>query len=277
MNTVMLPGGEPMPALGIGTWRMGERPRQRADEVAALRLALDLGIRLIDTAEMYGDGGAEEVVAEAIDGRRDGLFIVTKVLPGNASRAGTIAACERSLARLRTDRIDLYLLHWRGGVPLAETVEALARLQRAGKIRHWGVSNFDAADMAELWLTKGGSGCAVNQVYYSASRRGIEFDLLPWQRARGIPAMAYCPLDEGKLALDRTLAQVGLRHDATAAQAAIAWLLAQPGVVAIPKAVRLEHVRALAAVPRLRLDAADLAAIDRRFPPPKSAQPLAIV
>jgi len=277
MTTVILPGGEKIPALGLGTWRMGERRRAHDAEVGAVRRAIDLGLRLIDTAEMYGDGGAEEVVGEAIAGRRDDLFVVSKVLPGNSSRAGTIAACERSLARLRTDRIDLYLLHWRGSVPLAETVDAFERLQRDGKIRHWGVSNFDAAAMAELWQTKAGHGCAANQVYYSASRRGVEFDLLPWQRERGLPTMAYCPLDQGALARDATLAQIGKRHQATAAQVAIAWLLAQPGVIAIPKAVQPEHVRALVDAGRLNLDADDLAKIDRRFPPPKRAQPLAIV
>jgi diketogulonate reductase-like aldo/keto reductase len=244
--------------------------------VAAVRLAVDLGIRLIDTAEMYGDGGAEEIVGEAIDGHRDGLFLVSKVLPGNSSRAGTVAACERSLARLRTDRIDLYLLHWRGSVPLAETVDAFERLQRDGKIRHWGVSNFDAADMAELWQTKAGRGCAANQVYYSASRRGVEFDLLPWQRQRSVPTMAYCPLDQGALARDATLAEVGARHGASAAQVAIAWLLAQSGVIAIPKAVQPDHVRALAAAGSVQLDKSDREKIDRRFPPPKRPQPLPI-
>ena len=277
MNSVTLPGGETMPALGLGTWRMGERTRARAAEVAAVRLAIDLGIRLVDTAEMYGDGGAEGVVAEAIADRRDELFIVSKVLPGNSDRAGTIAACERSLARLRTDRIDLYLLHWRGSVPLAETADAFQRLQRDGKIRHWGVSNFNAADMTELWAIAAGRNCAANQVYYSASRRGVEFNLLPWQRERGVPTMAYCPLDQGQLARDELFAEIGMRHHASAAQVAIAWLLAQTGVIAIPKAVQPEHVRLLAAAGDLRLDAADLAKIDRRFPPPKRAQPLAIV
>jgi diketogulonate reductase-like aldo/keto reductase len=277
MHSIDLPAGASIPALGIGTWRMGERTRERAAEVAALRLALDLGIRLIDTAEMYGDGGAEQVVGEAIAGRRDELFIVSKVLPGNASRAGARAACARSLKRLGTDHIDLYLLHWRGAVPLAETVDALEGLQREGMIRHWGVSNFDAAGMAQLWKLANGRGCAANQVYYSASRRGIEFDLLPWQRPHRVPVMAYCPLDEGRLARDATLAAIGKRHDASAAQVAIAWLLAQPGVVAIPKAVRPEHVRALAAAGELRLDPEDMARIDRHFPPPRQAEPLTIV
>jgi diketogulonate reductase-like aldo/keto reductase len=277
MKTVSLPSGETVPSLGIGTWRMGESRRHHAAEVAALRLAFDLGLRLVDTAEMYGDGGAERVLAEAMSGWRDELFIVSKVLPGHSSRAGTIAACEQSLARLRTDRIDLYLLHWRGSIPLAETVDAFAHLQRSGKIRHWGVSNFDPADMAELWRLPAHGGCAANQIYYSASRRGVEFDLLPWQRERRVPAMAYCPLDGGSLARDRTLAEIGLRHRASAAQVAMAWLLAQPQVIAIPKAVQPEHVRALIAASSLALDAADFAAIDRRFPPPKRAVPLAVV
>lgn len=277
MKAVVLPGGETMPALGLGTWRMGERRQAQATEAAALRLGLDLGIRLIDTAEMYGDGAAESVVAAAIEGRRDEVFLVSKVLPAHGDRPGTIAACERSLARLRTDRIDLYLLHWRGSVPLAETVHAFEQLQRDGKIRHWGVSNFDAADMAELWRTASGRRCAANQVYYSASRRGIEFDLLPWQRRQALPLMAYCPLDQGRLAREPVLAQVGARHGVTAATVAIAWLLAQPGVAAIPKAVQPEHIRAIVAARDLTLDAQDCALIDRRFPPPRRAQPLAIV
>jgi len=277
MKTVTLPAGEHVPALGLGTWRIGEQRGQRRDEVAALRLGLEMGWRLIDTAEMYGDGGAEEVVGEAIVGRRDEVFVVSKVYPHNASRRGTVAACERSLGRLRTDRIDLYLLHWRGTHPLSESVEAFERLKAAGKIRHWGVSNLDAAAMRELWSVPGGTQCAANQVYYSASTRGVEFDLAPWQRRHGVPLMAYCPIDEGRLARDPRLAAIGTRHRASAAQVAIAWLLTRPDVIVIPKAARQAHLRENLAAAQLALDEADLAQIDRAFPPPQHGTPLAIV
>jgi len=277
MIDVKLPDGSRMPALGLGTWHMGERRVHHAAEVAALRHGFDRGIRLVDTAEMYGDGGAEEVVGEALAGRRDEIFVVSKVYPHNASRRGAIAACERSLARLGTDRIDLYLLHWRGSVPLADTVEAFERLRADGKIRHWGVSNFDTDDMRELQDLPAGGRCAVDQVYYSASRRGVEHDLLPWLRDRSMPLMAYCPLDEGALAHDPTLERVGANHGATAAQVAIAWLLSRPGVVPIPKAARLEHLDAILAAAELSLSARDLERIDRAFPPPRGKEPLSIV
>lgn len=277
MKTIALPGGERIPALGLGTWRMGENRRRRGAEVDALRHGLDLGIGLIDTAEMYGEGGAEEVVGEAIDGRRDSVFVLSKVYPHNATRRGAIAACERSLSRLRTDRVDLYLLHWRGAVPLADTVDAFERLRADGKIRHWGVSNFDVADLRELDGVADGARCAANEVYYSVSRRGVEHDLLPLLRERSLPLIAYCPLDEGALARDATLAAVGAAHGASAAQVAIAWLLAQRGVATIPKAARREHVDAIRAAADLRLSAQDLARIDRAFPPPGDKQPLAIV
>jgi aldehyde reductase len=277
MRVIRLPEGATVPALGLGTWRMGERARARGDEVTAIRHALELGYRLIDTAEMYGEGGAEEVVGEAIAGRRDEVFIVTKVYPHNASRKGAVAACDRSLKRLRTDRIDLYLLHWRGSIPLAETVTAFEQLQRDGKIRHWGVSNFDVADMNELWSIKNGAHCAANQVYYSASRRGIEFELLPWQRERGVPTMAYCPIDEGTLAKNTALAQLGKERGATAAQTALAWVLSRPDVIAIPKAVKLDHLRQNIAAADISLSPADLAKIDRHFPPPRQRTPLSIV
>ena len=277
MKSVKLPSGQAIPALGLGTWRMGERSRSRAAEVAAVRAALELGYRLIDTAEMYGEGGAEEVVGEAIAHRRDEVFIVSKVYPHHASRAGAVAACERSLKRLRTDRIDLYLLHWRGAVPLAETVEAFEQLKRAGRIRHWGVSNFDLADMNELWALANGPQCAADQVYYSASRRGIEFELLPWLREHHVPTLAYCPLDEGALAHDAALGAIGTAHGATAAQVALAWVISKPGVIAIPKAVQPEHLRQNFAAASLRLSADDLARIDRHFPPPRRRTPLAVV
>ena len=277
MKSVRLPGGEAVPALGLGTWRMGERARARGDELTAIRHALELGYRLIDTAEMYGEGGAEEVVGEAVAGRRDEVFIVSKVYPHNASRKGTVAACERSLKRLRTDHIDLYLLHWRGSIPLAETVAAFEQLQRDGKIRHWGVSNFDVADMNELWSIRSGAHCAANQVYYSASRRGIEFELLPWLHERSVPTMAYCPIDEGTLAKNTALAQIGKERGATAAQIALAWALSRPDVIAIPKAVKRDHLRQNIAAADLALSPADLAEIDRHFPAPRQPTPLAIV
>lgn len=269
-----LPDGESVPVLGQGTWAMGEDGRRRAGEAAALRLGLDLGMSLIDTAEMYADGGAEEVVAEAIAGRRDEVFLVSKVLPENASRRGTVAACERSLRRLRTDRIDLYLLHWRGRVPLAETLEAFDALVRDGKIRRWGVSNLDQADMEELSGLPGGDAVATNQVLYNLTRRGIEHDLLPWCRRRAIPIMAYSPIEQGRMLRHPALNRVAERHGATAAQVALAWLLRQDGVIAIPKAASAEHVRENRAALDLRLTEADLADLDRAFPPPTGPKPL---
>jgi diketogulonate reductase-like aldo/keto reductase len=277
MHTVELPAGEAVPALGQGTWRMGERAAARRDEVAALRLGLDLGMTLVDTAEMYGEGGAEEVVAEAIAGRRDKVFLVSKVYPHNASRTGAIEACERSLRRLRTDSIDLYLLHWRGSVPLAETLEAFVRLQATGKIRHYGVSNFDAADMQELWESPGGPGIATNQVLYNLKRRGIEWDLVPRCAERRLPIMAYSPVEQGGLVRDRSLAKLAARHGATAAQLALAWVLHQRDVIAIPKAVSLTHVRENRAAADIRLSRDDLAELDRLFPPPKRRVPLEMI
>jgi diketogulonate reductase-like aldo/keto reductase len=270
--------GEAVPALGIGTYRMGESARAREREVATLQLALDLGLRVIDTAEMYADGGAENVVGEALrGGRRSKAFVVTKVLPSNASRRRVIGACERSLARLAIDRIDLYLLHWRGATPLAETVEAFEQLVHQGRIARWGVSNFDVADLQELYALPAGTHCAANQVYYSASRRGVEFDLLPWLRSRRVPLMAYSPFDEGRILSDRTLAAIGRRHGVSTAQVALAWLLAKPGVIAIPKAGSPEHLRENVAAASLKLDADDLERIDRRWPPPAGKQGLAII
>lgn len=266
-----------MPALGLGTWELGEDVSRRRDEVTSVQLAFDLGVRLFDTAEMYGEGGSEEVLGEALAGRRDEVFLVSKVYPHNASRRGTAAACERSLARLRTDRIDLFLLHWRGSHPLVETIEAFERLRDAGKIRHWGVSNLDVRDMRALWQTPGGDRCAANQVYYSASTRGVEFDLLPWQQARGVPTMAYCPLDRGELAEHPVLAQVGARHGRTASQVAIAWLMSRPQVMVIPKAVRAAHLRENVSAGSLVLTEDDLADIDRALPAPTRHTPLAVV
>lgn len=263
--------------LGQGTWKMGEDARRRADEVNALKLGLDLGMTLIDTAEMYASGGAEEVVADAIAGRRDEVFVVSKVLPANASRTGVPAACEASLRHLRTDRIDLYLLHWPGSVPLAETVEAFEALKRAGKIRHWGVSNFDTHEMEELVSLPAGDSVQTNQILYNLSQRGPEFDLAPWSRQRGIPLMAYSPVDQGVLARNTRLEAIAARHDATAAQIALAWVMAQDGVIAIPKASRQEHIRQNVAALDIELTAEDFAEIDRAFPPPRQKSGLQMI
>jgi len=267
IRTTKLPSGEAVQVLGQGTWKMGEDARRRTDEVNALKLGLDLGMTLIDTAEMYASGGAEEVVAEAIAGRRDELFLVSKVLPSNASRSGVPAACEKSLRRMRTDRIDLYLLHWPGSVPLAETVEAFEALKKAGKIRHWGVSNFDTDEMEELTGLRSGGNVQTNQVLYNLSRRGPEFDLAPWSRQRGIPLMAYSPVEQGALARNARLDAVAARHNATPAQIALAWVMHQEGVIAIPKASSQEHVRQNFAALDIKLTGEDLADLDRAFPP----------
>ena len=283
MNTVKLPDGTSLPALGLGTWRMGESAASRATEVGAVRLALELGYRVFDTAEMYGDGGAEEVVGralvEAMRGgtiTRDQLFVVSKVYPHHADRAGVAAACERSLRRLGLERIDLYLLHWPGPHPLRETVAGFEALQSQGRITHWGVSNFDTDDMALLGAVPGGARCAANQVYYSPSTRGAEFDLLPWQRTRSMPLMAYCPLDQGDLAHDAELQAVAERHAATPSQVALAWLIARGGVMPIPKAVREAHLRANLAAADLVLNEADLGEIELRFPAPRRKRALAM-
>lgn len=274
MKTVALPSGERVPAFGLGTWRMGEDPAKREEEIAALRLGLDLGAALIDTAEMYGDGRAEELVAEAIAGRRDETFLVSKVLPGNATGRGVVAACARSLRRLRTDRLDLYLLHWRGSVPLAETIEAFMALQRAGKIRYYGVSNLGLADVEALWSVPGGPATATDQVLYNLTRRGIEWDLLPWLRQRGVPLMAYSPIEQGALAGSRKLADFARRRGMTPAQAAIAWLLAKDDVVVIPKTGRRERLKENLGALEHRLTPAELAELDGLFPPPSGPRPL---
>lgn len=277
MKTVRLPGGETVPALGQGTWNMGDGTAARAGEIAALQLGLDLGLTLIDTAEMYGEGRAEMLVGEALAGRRDEAFIVSKVYPHNASRTGAVAACERSLQRLGTDRIDLYLLHWRGQVPLAETLEAFDALQRAGKIRHFGVSNLDLADMQALWRAPHGPSVAVNQVLYNLQRRGIEWDLLPWLRRQGVPVMAYSPIEQGQLLRDPKLRNFAKRHGMTCTQAALAWLLSGEGVIAIPKASHVERVRENAAARDIRLTATQLAELNNVFAPPSGPSPLEMI
>jgi diketogulonate reductase-like aldo/keto reductase len=279
ISTTALPDGEVIPVLGPGTWNIAEQPRKRADEIAALQMALDLGMTLIDTAEMYGSGAAEELVAEAVGHRRRECFLVSKVLPSHASRRGTVAACEASLRRLKTDHLDLYLLHWRGSVPLADTLEGFNDLKRQGKIRHWGVSNFDVDDMDELVSLKENAGPAVaaNQVLYNLRRRGIERDLLPWCRARGIPVMAYSPLEQGKLANHKTVTAIARRLNVTPSQVALNWVLRQPGVVAIPKAGHVEHVRENRAALDIVLTPSDLAELDEAFPPPARKIPLEMI
>lgn len=277
IRTIKLPSGEMIPVLGQGTWGMAEDAQRRADEVAALRLGLDLGMTLIDTAEMYADGAAEELVAEAIAGRRDEVFLVSKVLPNNATRRGTIASCERSLRRLGTDRLDLYLLHWRGQVPLEETFDAFAALVSAGKIRHWGVSNFNVSDLAEVMNLPGGAAVATDQVLYNLTRRGIEHDLLPWCHERGLPIMAYSPIEQGRMLGHPVLQGVASRHDATPAQVALAWVLRQDGLNAIPKAGTPVYVQENRTSLDLRLTEQDLATLDRAFPPPTGPRPLEMI
>jgi len=277
LPTVKLPSGESVPQLGQGTWHMGESGRARKEEIAAVRLGLDFGMTLIDTAEMYGNGGAEEVVAEAVAGRREECFIVSKVLPENATRAGTIAACGRSLKRLKTDRIDLYLLHWRGSPKLEETLAGFEALIASGAIRYWGVSNFDVDDMEELFRLAGGASCATNQVLYNLRRRGIEAGLLPWCRKRAVPIMAYSPFEQGRLLRDRTLTAVAIRHRATTAQIALAWVLRQADMMAIPKSSTEAHVRENRAALDIALSAQDLAELAKTFPPPKERRPLELL
>jgi diketogulonate reductase-like aldo/keto reductase len=297
MKTVQLPDGERLPALGQGTWRMGENKSARADEIEALRLGIDLGMTLIDTAEMYGDGGAEKVVADAIAGQRDRVFVVTKAYPHNASSTELPKACERSLKRLRIDVVDLYLLHWREkNTPLAETVETFEKLRSAGKILRWGVSNFDVEDMQELndeiLMTNDEekrSACSANQVLYNLQHREIEFELLPWSQQNKIPIMAYSPVGHGRGLLENaTLKKIAKRHDATCragasregwtpAQIALAWVLSQRGVIAIPKASNKKHVRENAESAKIRLTKQDLQDLDDTFQPPQSKERLAML
>lgn len=277
MRTTTLPSGEKVPVLGQGTWGFGEDPARRQDEIDALRFGIDVGMQLIDTAEMYGDGAAEQLIGEAIGGRRDQIFIVDKVLPQNATRKGTVAACERSLRRLATDRIDLYLLHWRGAVPLEQTLAAFDDLIRAGKIRHWGVSNFDVADMEEVLDGAGGSAVASDQVLYNLTRRGVEYDLMPFCGQRNIPIMAYSPLEQGRLLREPALQRIADAHSATPAQIALAWVLRKESLVAVPKAGTPEHVRQNRMALDIQLTRDELAALDHAFPPPAHAVPLEMI
>lgn len=273
MRSIPLPSGATIPVLGQGTWQMGENAKARSQEIDALKFGIDLGMTLIDTAEMYGEGGAEEVVAEAIKGQRSSLFLVSKVYPHNATRRGTIQACDRSLKRLKTDYLDLYLLHWRGSVPLSETFEALLELRQAGKIRDFGVSNFDQDDLVEArqfdqHLT------ATDQVLYNLSRRGIEWDVLLWCRQQGIPVMAYSPIEQGRLLKHKALGEIAARLNVTPAQVAIAWLLHQENVVVIPKSSRCDRIQENYAALNIALSQDDLDALDQAFPPPVRSQPL---
>jgi len=277
MRTVTLPSGEQIAALGQGTWGWAERPHRRDSEIEALRTGIDLGMNLVDTAEMYGNGAAEELLGQALRGRRDEAFLVDKVLPSNASKRDTIEACERSLRRLETDRIDLYLLHWRGGTPLAETVNAFQQLQQDGKIRHWGVSNFDHEEMSDLFDVPGGTAAATNQILYNLTRRGPEYDLLPWCSDNRLPVMAYSPIEQARMLEHTALREVAERHDASPAQVGLAWVLRRDGVCAIPRASTLEHVRDNRAALDLELTAADHETLDTAFPAPSTPQPLEIL
>ena len=274
MKIVTLPSGEKIPALGQGTWYMGDKRETHAEEISTLQLGLDLGLKLIDTAEMYGEGKAEELIGEAIAGRRDQAFLVSKVYPHNASRKGTIAACERSLGRMRTDRIDLYLLHWRGNIPFGETLEGFSALQKAGKIRYFGVSNMDLDDMRELFSLSGGEAVATNQLLYNLTRRGIEWELLPWLRDKRIPVMAYSPIEQARLLGNPKLVDFTRRHGMSPAQAALAWLMAKGDVIAIPKTGRRERVKENIGALDHDLTAEQLGELDSLFPPPKKATPL---
>ena len=274
MKLVTLPSGETLPALGQGTWNMGDKRDTRREEISSLQLGLDLGLKLIDSAEMYGEGKAEELIGEAIAGRRDEAFLVSKVYPHNASRKGTRSACERSLKRMRTDRIDLYLLHWRGNIPLSETIEGFIALQKAGKIRYYGVSNLDLDDMRELFSLPGGEAVATNQLLYNLTRRGIEWDLAPWLREQKIPVMAYSPIEQSRLLSNPKLADFARRHGMTPAQAALAWLLAKDDIIAIPKTGRRERLKENVGAFDHPLTREQVAELDRLFPPPRAPVPL---
>lgn len=274
MKTIELISGQAIPILGMGTWQMGEDARDRQSEIKALRHGLDLGLSLIDTAEMYGEGGAEEVIAEAIANCRSDVFLVSKVYPHNASKGGVIAACERSLERLKTDYLDVYLLHWRGSVPLAETLEAFQTLQQSGKIRSYGVSNFDVADMQEGISLRNGGGIVTNQVLYNLMRRGVELNLLPWCRQQGIPIMAYSPIEQGRLLNNKTLKAIAQKRGVSTAQVAIAWLLHQDNVIVIPKSSDIDHVEQNRAALDLDLSAEELDVLETAFPLPTRPVPL---
>jgi diketogulonate reductase-like aldo/keto reductase len=269
-----LPSGETIPVLGQGTWHLGQGRHEREEEIAAVRAGIDLGMTLIDTAEMYGNGASEQLIGEAIAGRRDEVFVISKVLPGHATRRGTIVACEASLRRLESDHLDLYLLHWRGAIPLQETVAGFEDLRGAGLIHHWGVSNFDLPDLHELLQVRGGRAVEADEVLYNLTRRGIEWDLLPWCVQSGVPLIAYSPIEQGRLVGHPVLRFIGAKHKATSAQVALAWVLRNPGVCAIPEAGTREHVRQNRGALDVHLDQEDLVRLDGAFPPPSRPQPL---
>jgi diketogulonate reductase-like aldo/keto reductase len=277
MRRIRLPSGDAMPVLGQGTWLLGDDPKHRVDELKALRLGLELGMTLIDTAEMYGDGASEQLIGEAIAGRRDEVFLVSKVLPQNATRSGTVKACEQSLKRLGTDYLDLYLLHWRERVSLAETLEGFAALMKAGRIRNWGVSNLDMDDMEELVALPGGDAVATNQVLYNLAHRGIEYGLIPSARKRGMPLMAYSPIEQGRLLRHKAVHAVAARHPATPAQIALAWILRQPDICAIPRSGNPAHILENFDALKVTLTQEDLADLERAFPPPKKNVPLEMI
>jgi diketogulonate reductase-like aldo/keto reductase len=277
MRGVDLPSGETIPVLGMGTWHLGEGRHPPESEIEALRTGVDLGMTLVDTAEIYGDGASERLIGQAIAGRRDEVFLVSKIRPHHATFRGTIAACEASLRRLRTDRLDLYLLHWRGMVPLEETIGAFEDLKRAGLIRHWGVSNFDLTDMTEVMDLPGGRAVETDQVLYNLTRRGIEWNLLPWCRANGLPIMAYSPIEQGRLVGHPVLRGIAVRHKATAAQVALTWVVSHAGVCAIPEAGKPEHVRENFAALQIVLREDDIVELDAAFPPPPGPVPLEVL
>ena len=274
IRRIALPAGEKIPVLGQGTWHMAEVREQRKAEIGALRLGLDLGMTLVDTAEMYAEGDTERLVGDAISGRRDEVFLISKVLPSHATRRGTLEACAASLRRLKTDRLDLYLLHWRGSVPLGQTIEAFAELKERGLIRHWGVSNFDLMDLVDLVQVPGGTGVQTDQVLYNLARRSPEYNLLPWCREQDLPVMSYSPFEQGGLLSHPAVRGVAERNDITPAQVALAWVLRQPQVCAIPKSGSIARVQENAAAAAIRLGPQDLAELDLAFPPPIKARPL---
>ena len=275
--TLTLPSGRDIPALGIGTWNMGESNAEEAQEVASIRKAVELGMTVVDTAEMYADGRSEEIVGKAIADLRDEVFLVSKVYPFNASATGTIEACERSLKRLGVDQLDLYLLHWRGSHPLEETVAAFETLKQSGKIRDWGVSNFDTDDMEELFEVENGRNCAVNQVLYNLSRRGVEYDLLPWCQKKGVPLMAYSPIEQGRILNNHELIRIAKAYQATPAQVALAFLLEREGVLAIPKSAKPERVEENRGATDLDISDEDWSSLDAAFPPPTRKTSLAML
>ncbi len=274
MKTVQFRDGRIVPALGLGTWNLGDNPDARKEEIAALQCGIELGMTLIDTAEMYGEGKSEELVGEAIRGCRDQVFLVSKVYPQNATRKGLVAACERSLRRLGVEVLDLYLLHWRGSTQLSETVEGFERLAADGKIRGWGVSNFDTPDMQECWNLKGGKSVSTDQILYNLTRRSVEYDLLPWCREKHIAAMAYSPVEQGRLTRHKALDSIASARGVSRTQIALSWLLMQDEIIAIPKSGKVSHVEENRKAADIALTAEELAELDRAFPRPRQRKPL---